>query len=69
MGVIGGAWLAEDLWETVRKHLSKKKRQEIAQRWVEIFEARGWDMIGTIVGDDSGVVHDDERGSYFPWQK
>jgi hypothetical protein len=71
MGWCSGGELADQLWITVRNKLKPTDRVLIARAWVDIFESEDCDvMLETVVGDDAGIENgDDDRGSYFSWQK
>ena len=45
MGWCGGASIAESVWELVRKHIPKNKREKIAGEIVDIFESEDADTM------------------------
>ncbi len=47
MGWCSGSQLAEELWEEIKKHIPKKKRQKLAKKIYDMFcdlDADCWDQ-------------------------
>lgn len=60
----------EKLWESVREFVPVDEREYVAGNWVKRLESEhGCDSLHwTRLGTDAGAVHDEERGSHWPWQ-
>lgn len=56
MGWCSGAEVADDVWEVVKEHIPKEKRQKVAKALVDVFESHDCDcMEDTKVGNASGA--------------
>lgn len=45
MGWASGSAIAESVWDSVRKHIPKDKRQKVAREIVEVFESEDCDTM------------------------
>jgi len=45
MGWASGSAIAETVWDAVRKHIPKDKRQKVAREIVEVFESEDCDTM------------------------
>lgn len=63
MGWAGGSRLADELWDTVKKILTKGQRRDVARQWIDIFEGEDCDtMDETELIDAAGLRYDEDTG-------
>ena len=61
MGWAGGAQLADELWDTVKKLIPKDKRAEVAEKWIKIFVNEDCDTLcESQLIDAAGFKYDDD---------
>ncbi len=65
MSWIGGASLANGVWEIVRKHISKSKRQEVAEELFELFESHDCEIDETLIHETAYPENDDDSETYL----
>lgn len=63
MGWASGSQIAEDVWDTVRKHIPVKNRKRIAREIVSIFEDADCDTLEECdqLMEDAELVLEDEE--------
>jgi hypothetical protein len=65
MSWIGGASLANGVWEIVRKRISKSKRQEVAEELFELFESHDCEIDETLLHESAYPEENDEDNSLY----